>query len=296
MNVEQYRIVAKLQKSGWGEELGWRYESYGGEPLRDKLRRHKLVNQRTPFTDRIWTNIEPTLIKFLSSEKIKLLQFRRERSSIIRFVCLLEIFSEHASKLPRTLVMPPILYLTSTELFRTIIEDLPVEAGNNPSIFDDALTRLPVIIQEWNDTRTQIVVQALQGTQPGSNEDNLSLATSLFRCTNPKCQSREVYAYPAILFHSCYSSRLNSPSYLSDSMELRTYDWYWDCSDSASFEVFLHSAAVSSSQAICHTLELDAAHTTLDAMLKLNPVVECQGCTSARGSRKLMRWTSAVSL
>ncbi|KAF9257117.1 hypothetical protein L218DRAFT_839415, partial [Marasmius fiardii PR-910] len=193
-------IITKLQECGWEEEfLKWTDGS--GLTLRKRLEFYKLLSQPRPLTDCIWRRIAPPLHKFLSSEKVEFLKHHRHTTYNARFDVLLRILSQVERHLPHHLVMPPIFYLVSLDPLRSIIEDLPIEAGSDPTIFDTALETLQSMIQQWNDQRTDIVLGALQVSRPESTKDDLFLACSLFRCANPECNSHAVYSYPVILRH-----------------------------------------------------------------------------------------------
>ncbi|KAF9259059.1 hypothetical protein L218DRAFT_963925 [Marasmius fiardii PR-910] len=313
-------IIARLRQSGWGEELDWVDDRGNTEPIREKLRRHKLVNQPKLLTDRsmffpdwhlflvltttaptvVWKNIAPALNEFLSSERVDFLQARLRYTNNTRLEVLVNILEQREQELPRDLVMPALFHLLLLEPFRTVIEDLPVEAGSEPSLFDDALLKLPSIIQEWNDSRIQIVLTALQQEFPEATKDGLFLATSLFCCANPECDSCEVYSYPAILLHSCSSPYVPDPYWLDDMSVIRLvfgcdFGWQWTCTDSDSFMVELHPTAVVASRVICKITNRDVRSTTIDAMFKSNVLVECRACTTVLGSRLFMRWTSAIN-
>ncbi|KAJ8090049.1 hypothetical protein PM082_018629 [Marasmius tenuissimus] len=106
--------------------------------------------------------------------------------------------------------MPSVLDIVLWQPVRTIIEAPPYSKSPLQSVFNVLMPQLPSFIQEWNDSRTQTILESLQRHRPGSTKDDLLLSTSLFRCTNNDCRGlQSIYSYPAVLYHTCergYSS------------------------------------------------------------------------------------------
>ncbi|KAJ8081183.1 hypothetical protein PM082_018026 [Marasmius tenuissimus] len=290
---ERYQaILQRLEEPGWKEDLSL-------PSVRDKFRKHKLVNQSRPLTDRIWRNIGPPLADFLRTEIRGLAESERYHIRRNRAMTLIDLLSERRRHLPRNHVMPALLDVVLWQPVWTIIGTRPYFESTPRSVFDGVTSQLSSFVQEWNDSRIRIILESLRRHRSGSTEADLLLSTSLFRCTNLGCRgSQSVYPYPAVLYHACGETRSGSSS------EERT--WISEVASfgardrglapySSSLRVEVHPTAALVSEAICHLSQLDPTTTTLDTMFKLNPVVECGACMKKGGRRRFMRWTAAVN-
>ncbi|KAK1226801.1 hypothetical protein PQX77_010208 [Marasmius sp. AFHP31] len=291
---ERYQaILQRLEEPGWKEDLSL-------PSVRDEFRKHKLVNQSKPLTDRIWRNIAPTLEEYLRTKIRGFAESELCRLRRLRVRALIDFLWEYQQQhLSRDLVMPSILDVVQWQPVRAIIVTRPYSEKTSQSVFDGVTSQLPSFIQEWNDSRIRTILDSLQRHRPGSTRVDLPLSTSLFRCINNECGgSQSIYPYPAVLYHTCERIRSGSSSeerawisgleeFIAQAKGFAPY--------SSSLRVEVHPTAALVSEAICHLLHLDPATTTLDAMFKLNPVVECRACMTKDGDRHFMRWTTAVN-
>ncbi|KAL0577161.1 hypothetical protein V5O48_004838 [Marasmius crinis-equi] len=280
-------IVGKLEESGWSNELRL-------ELVREKLRKHKLVNQTRPLTDRIWNNIRPALDEFFRTDIAVFLGRYRFCRNTAWFEALVTILRRQEQELSRELVFPAIVDIASWEPFRMIVEDLPLWEGFSSSLFDEALLLLPPFIRDWNNSRSDLVLEALRAAHVGATPAALVLSTSLFQCSRQDCiASRSVHSFPSILFHRCSNDTPRGPDWVSHPCSPR-----WDPKlmkySSEPLSIQCHSTAVPATQTICQLFNLDPTTTTLDTMFKLNPLVECLTCKTEAGSRLFLRWTSVV--
>ncbi|KAK1216778.1 hypothetical protein PQX77_020587 [Marasmius sp. AFHP31] len=92
---------------------------------------------------------------------------------------------------------------------RSLIEDLPLDTRLRLSRFEDMLSELPPLLEEYNAKQTEKALEALRRHEPGATKEDLYKASSLFRCSSPWCSNRTVtYGYPGILTHACvYTNR-----------------------------------------------------------------------------------------
>ncbi|KAK7029572.1 hypothetical protein VNI00_014449 [Paramarasmius palmivorus] len=267
---ERYKAVfSRLKALGWADELAH-------DNCCTALANHKLVNKPQLLTDKIWKNISLTLVAFISDLKTERLS--RERHVLLskRFGLLPVLIRDCGALLPRDLIMPPTSDVALLEPFRNAIEDTPLEEGAEGSLFNNALPILPQFIQDWNTAAHVKVFKALQDYKAGASKDDLHLSTSLFACTCSQTWSLEVYTYPSILTHQCYLAFRSDWSYRQHNYKV--------CAD-----------AVAYTTKIGELYNIDLTKTTVEEMLLLNPLVECMGCRSRRGTRTFMRWSTAVS-
>ncbi|KAJ8081192.1 hypothetical protein PM082_018035 [Marasmius tenuissimus] len=290
---ERYQaILQRLEEPGWKEDLSL-------PNVRDKFRKHKLVNQSKPLTDRIWRNIAPTLEEYLQTEIHGFAESERRRIRQLRVQVLVDFLWEYQEQhLSRDLVMPSVLDIVLWQPVRTIIEAPPYSKSTLQSVFNVLMPQLPSFIQEWNDSRTQTILESLQRHRPGSTKDDLLLSTSLFRCTNNDCRGlQSIYSYPAVLYHTCergYSST-EERAWISQVALFIAQQRNLAPRSSPCLQVEVHPIATLVSEAICRLSQLNPNTATIDAMFKNNPFVECRTCMTKDGDRLFMRWTTAVN-
>ncbi|KAI3620964.1 membrane protein [Moniliophthora roreri] len=281
-------IISKLEAAGWAAELA-------NEESREKLSQHKLVKQPKPLTERIWKNISKTLLDFMAEVKTARMAEERLDTSRKRFRLIDGMLRSLEMTMPRGTIMPLDLDVAFWEPFRTIIEDLPVEAGADLSVFEEAATKLPQFIEDWNQQRREECLRALRAHQTNATEEDLHLATSLFRCTGPTCKN--IYSYPAIISHHCRLSYDESLPQWSeyDPFDLdRPFSSLFSRDKPASDGSFERvTAAAQITRTVCQLHSLDPSTTSSHTMVTLNPFVECKTCnTASEGDRALheMDW------
>ncbi|KAG7088862.1 hypothetical protein E1B28_012816 [Marasmius oreades] len=275
-------IIVKLEAMGWEHELTF---AQG----RQELKQHKFVNQPKPLTDRIWQNIKQPLAEFMQT--IKAERLKREHKEVCqkRYKLLADILRERESTLTDELVMPSSIDVSCWKPVKSVIEDLPTEAGAEDSMFNEILEELPLFIQDWNREKAQVLLAALQVHDPEATEADLRLATSLFRCQHYLCMRTKVASFPAILSHRPFHRGWSSTSpplapWLSQSAQLSS-----DC-------IFkLHKTGSQNTRKVMELCGLDCMSTTTEEMLVKNPLVECKDCTTEAGVRLFMRWTRAIT-
>ncbi|EEB91948.1 hypothetical protein MPER_09616 [Moniliophthora perniciosa FA553] len=283
-------IVSKLEADAWGAELA-------KEDTLEKLSQHKLVKQPKPLTERIWKNIGQTLFDFMAEVKTARMAEERLNTSRKRFRLIDGMLRSLEMTMPRGTIMPLDLDVAFWEPFKIIIEDLPVEVGADLSVFEQAATKLPQFIEDWNQQRKKECLRALQAHHTDATEEDLHLATSLFRCTASTCEN--IYSYPAIISHHCCLPYDHSLPQWSEYDPLDP-----DCPfdllsrhQPASDGTFEHiTAAAQITRTICQLHSLDPSTTSSHTMVTLNPLVECKTCnTASDGSRVFMRWTETLT-
>ncbi|KAG7088864.1 hypothetical protein E1B28_012818 [Marasmius oreades] len=274
-------IVAKLEASGWDHELTF---AIG----REDLRKHKLVNQPKPLTDRIWQNIEQPIAEFM--ETVKSERLKREHKAICgkRYKVLICLLREREKYLQDEQVMPSSVDVACWEPIKSMIEGPPKEDEGELTMYNEALKELPQFIQDWNREKTRLLLAALQAEKPEATEADLRLATTVFRCQHALCMRYSVAPFPGILTHrACHYRGLEPnplPKWLPYNARLSS-----DC------KFGLHKSGSESIRNIIGLCGLDPRTTTAEDMLAMNPLLECKECTTESGVRLFMRWTRAIT-
>jgi hypothetical protein len=96
----------------------------------------------------------------------------------------------------------------------------PSNAILGPQHCHSALQKLPSLVNAFNEEKKSVLLSLLnnrEGTSSGSNSDNavdpgrscLDVATSIFQCTTPGCQSRQkpLIAWQRAICHTCDGHR-----------------------------------------------------------------------------------------
>ncbi|KAK7044106.1 hypothetical protein VNI00_007823 [Paramarasmius palmivorus] len=280
-------IVSKLENAGWGEELAH-------EEFLTRLSQHKLVKQPKLLTERIWKNIEATLIEFMDELRTIRIDKERKKISRERFKLLDELLRTAEVTLPSTMVMPLDIDVAFWEPFRSVIEDLPLEAGADISLYEEATMVLPQFIEDWNRQRTEESLRALREHRPDATAEDLYTATSLFRCKNQHCPSA-IYLYPGIISHHCHRSIFATPSLPAwcdyEYFGIETGLSFREPATTCNFEYA--SEAANCTRDVCYLYSLDPLTTSSRMITELNPIMECKSCATS-GSRTFLRWAQAL--
>ncbi|PBK62587.1 hypothetical protein ARMSODRAFT_964078, partial [Armillaria solidipes] len=182
-------------------------------PSVDILAKHSLVNQTRPLTDRIWTNIQGELMKYI--EKVRVDRLAREHHELLqrRRKVAIDYLRMCKALAPRTL-FPPMLDFFELPPIRKIIH-LPSNETVTPGHFH-RITELIILHSEaWESSITQRVT-------PLSLEEKCSqakLARNVFvckKCTvfsrslNLRCRKNKPLCitplfFPDIMSHRCLS-------------------------------------------------------------------------------------------
>ncbi|KAK1232186.1 hypothetical protein PQX77_004698 [Marasmius sp. AFHP31] len=294
-------ILSRLSASGWEEEeeecitrQGPRAERRVQQELtfpeaQAELREHKLVNQPKALTDKIWQNIQGPLSALMNSLKAARLQRERTAMSMKRYIVISELIKQQQFTLPRGVVIPPFLDVALWEPIRSVIEDLPNEAGAERSLFDEAISGLRKFILEWNRERSQEMLCILQKRKPDATEADLHRAASLFCCGRLWCAiGQSILPYPAVLSHSCSDGSLVGfitvlPPWAA-TLNRRCF------SDA---QLTADSNAIRCTETVARLHGLDPSSTSFTEMLATNPIVECRICSVEEGFRVFWRWSRA---
>ncbi|KAL0566285.1 hypothetical protein V5O48_015733 [Marasmius crinis-equi] len=234
------------------------------------FRAHRLVNQPKPLTERIWKNIRPELEEVIEPIQDSYYnEIRHSRYSTLHDYLDFWVENRHIS----------------------------LKRRDPETLFNDALEKLPLLLEDWTAKRTEKVLEVLQKHQPGATKEDLHKVTALFRCTSKFCAGR-TWGYPGILTHACvYDPSLRSELGVASRLP------YWlpgeeDFKTNVS-EIRMDEEAVEMTKKIATicgvvTHEGDVSSVRISEMLRINPIVECvtSGCNNFG---QVMCWSSAIN-
>ncbi|KAJ8085525.1 hypothetical protein PM082_004343 [Marasmius tenuissimus] len=286
-------IVQRLHREGWSK----------GAIQHSGLRHDPVIEKylSAPLSERGWGYMKSRLTSTLQKSSIQHLYRLRQT----RFGILLEALEKWRQANTYAFLVPPVYTVAMLPPFRAVIEDLPLDAPEDESIFEEALSKLPQMLEEWNAERTQEVLRALQKHQPEATEADLHNCTSLFRCS--KCRSL-TYAYPGILAHSCFSHGIPEadqpdwwkagPDRPSSGLTFKsTWERMWridwddsEPAESSGIEIDQEGVEVLKNIAAMH--RLDSSTMTIDDMFFRGPQVKC--LTKKCKKDKEVPWYGAV--
>ncbi|KAL0570067.1 hypothetical protein V5O48_011897 [Marasmius crinis-equi] len=259
-------------------------ERLGGSDLstqRPEFRGHKLVNQPKPLTERTWKTIRPQLEQLKVEIKSQLLTEYAET----RYERLKDILRETERTLPLNLIMPSDADIAFSEPFKTVIES-SLELGTDRAIFDDVAQGILKYISDWNQTRTQIALRALQAHLSGATLPDLYKCTSLFKCAAANCGGSRVYTFPAILTHQCLStSSLSLPKWA---------DFFRGKSPMTTTDIQVDTRGMRRTQDLAHLCGINPSMTLASNLSASGPLMECITCGTPE-LKHFLHWKSIVS-
>jgi len=201
-DIRRNAILAKVNELGWGKELSDYHTKNAFLAL-------PTVRQKKELTDKVWTNIEPELVAFLS--EVKRDRLERERVAVLRsrIAVLTAAVKKDLDAIPISDVRPSHADLCAMPEYRAILER---PSGTGIAVtkadFADLLTHLSVQTDQWRKSIINILLELLPSSskkQGNKRMDThvLDLCTTFFRCHS----CREPISYPRILSHACINKR-----------------------------------------------------------------------------------------
>ncbi|KAK7687009.1 hypothetical protein QCA50_009508 [Cerrena zonata] len=195
-------VVAKLRELGWDEELN-RMASEDPHPLLTL----KLVNQRTPLTEKAWLRMKDDVVSLMHREKVEFWkELFEERLVYLRDADALSV-EEYGTQRPH------LRDLASLPEVRAVIEareDVTVTSDTFNSINElEGTAGLVEKLQLQRRRRALEAIKCITGLQIPENIDVLDLAvTAALACKNCKklCHDYSGSAVGDILGHSCFSA------------------------------------------------------------------------------------------
>ncbi|PBK96190.1 hypothetical protein ARMGADRAFT_1077697 [Armillaria gallica] len=187
-------IQLKLACLGYGAELA-------AMPSVDILAKHSLVNQTRPLTDRIWTNIQGELAKYM--EKVKVDRLAREHHELLqrRRKVVIDYLRICKALSPSTL-FPPLLDFFELPSIRKIIH-LPSNETVTPGHFHRITELILLHIDAWESSVTQQVIDFTIGKDSPMSPEEKSSEVELARNNKPAYITP--LFFPDILGHRCLS-------------------------------------------------------------------------------------------
>ncbi|KAF9015810.1 hypothetical protein BDZ89DRAFT_1076165 [Hymenopellis radicata] len=170
-------IIHRLEADGWSDEL------------RDfdtlmTLEKHKLVRQSKALTERIWTNICPTLTKVVSDARTAILTRKINTAISRRVASLQELCKPLLAKMSEREASPSASMIPRLEPFFSLIKNTPFELDITTADFSEALESLPDTCALWRRQRDADLKKILL---KNDHSDNLALAMNTFTCKSSSC-------------------------------------------------------------------------------------------------------------
>lgn len=228
-------------------------------------------------------------------EDIRAVRLKKERVAIMRErqAIAVEIFRDYSLKLSVNEVIPEPVDVCDAADFRTIIQDTPIDIKVNKKSFENAIKRLPLLIQEWRSVKEAELLRIINSDFTlDSDHQQLELATTFFGCRI--CQS--AVQYPGVLMHRClrvprpfYNHQDDIQNMLWASLKNEPWNYGGD-------RVNLNIKAIGVARQLVKCFEMDPNTTTAQEMDKIGGIVECIPCEKLDSTKRLaMDWRNAVS-
>ncbi|KAF7363715.1 hypothetical protein MSAN_01029300 [Mycena sanguinolenta] len=283
-------ILAKLEELGWGTELS-------NHSTRNKLLALPVVKQKKELTERVWANIEPDLVEFLTEVKRQ----RLDQAWIDVLVDRIKILTGAASDGGLDAIplsdQPSISDLCIMPEYRAVLERPATERTTHQD-FADALAHLSEQTNQWRKSNIDVLLQLLPSGSKKQGKKRLDtsildLCTTFFRCHS----CREPISYPRILNHAC----LKNPRILEEPQDeekeredtlLRTLPeapWVYGCKG------IVFDTEASNIAAMLITLcGQDPETLSTTAMDEVDSRFECLRCVHPTKGKLVMTWRIAL--
>ncbi|KAJ7709577.1 hypothetical protein B0H17DRAFT_229933 [Mycena rosella] len=277
-------ILAKLKELGWSDELSKR------TTLND-LSTLPAFKQSKELTERIWTNIEPELVAYLTEARSRRLQDERIVLLRNRISVLSAAAQKNLSDLPISEPRPRIFDLCAMPEYRAILES-PSDTEITQGHFIELLSHLPEQMDRWHTSNVEILRRLLPSFKSGSKQQkpdtsSLDLCTTFFRCHS----CREPISYPRILSHACIFKGPGNTEEEVDLLSLASHSDSW---------IHGHKGIAFDTEASNITAMLiklggrDPKTLTSGMMDELDARFECSRCPHPRQGRLVMTWKIAL--
>ena len=252
--------------------------------------KHTLVRKPQELTDRIWSNIKPTLIPILAELRETRLDKERFQTLRARHLLAANVLKIYALQRPITDIIPGMADVCEMPPFKTVIWDTPTDVAVTEAAFESAMEQLPQLIDQWRNDKDSELLHLLDPSfKLPEDRGQLNLATSRFHCQ--KCH--HTIAYPRVLIHKCMTvygySRCDGLDKTLDRIWNSFFHQTWNFNKDR-----LREARTKVRHIIaCCSKEPDS--TTDEEMDQLDARLECLHCWSSVQGRLAMDWRAAVS-
>ncbi|KAF8907431.1 hypothetical protein CPB85DRAFT_1436555 [Mucidula mucida] len=273
-----FSVVERLRADGWEEEVK-------SNLVLKTLGEHKLVNQPKPLTDRMWQNMESSVVEVMEQLRAELLAERIRTAVSRRIVLVKELCQPLIDKMPELPATPPVTMLPIFNEFAKLIAETPHEEELTADHFAAALDYLPTRCARWRHVEEGKMKALLL---KAGRSDDLSLVANAFTCSS--CTH-----FPSVLHHPYFAShRCFFGSSQVGSEQVKPV-WYPK----------LAVAIDQFGQKVCNTIikmsGLDPKSATASDMDSADVFFTCEECFKTQyappGNRhlRLMRWRAAMN-
>ncbi|THU96801.1 hypothetical protein K435DRAFT_754590 [Dendrothele bispora CBS 962.96] len=294
-NTRERRKAAILRKLA---VLGWQEEIDNLSPRGD-FHSHPFVREPKELTDRIWMRIQDPLIDLMKQVKnVRMHQIYRPRYEVLRKMYPIYCNQQHPD-----ILLPNLIDIIGFQSVKQIAERPLVQDESPPpdNIFDFLITELPNISRTWYQAKSNELVSIAARDIPDFQLSDLSLATTVFKCTAAKCREK-LLTFPSVLTHACTHSYCFKRT---TSQELRgDHGWFGSSPwNHGGDRIVYDSDGAQIIRKFVETISLDPRNVTVEHMNEFRTIVECLTCKEAdaravvvqhKGQQKFMSWMHAV--
>ncbi|KIM87996.1 hypothetical protein PILCRDRAFT_814671 [Piloderma croceum F 1598] len=186
-------VITHLKSLGWEEELG-----YMGDNPKPELLKIPCLSKDRDITDRIWTNIEATIVKYMEEYKVARLERGREAVLIGRFRLMEQVIVPSLLALSETTTVPHVIDICLMDEVRMII-DTPATINLTAADFAPLISHLPTLAKRWHANIELEYLQHVSSNEHTAAPDSvLDLVTSCKRCGG-------ILFFPDSLVHECHN-------------------------------------------------------------------------------------------
>ncbi|KAF4578947.1 hypothetical protein EYR36_000756 [Pleurotus pulmonarius] len=286
------QIYQRLRDLGYAEEL-----SYIRESDSSFLDNYPSISSRTELTDRVWNNIQRTLVDLLEDTRAK--RRRKQRKILLkaRQRLLGELISDHPSNAPSR-IKPGPADICAMPQIRQILVDTPVDVAVNAEHFQETIQGLEELFAQWVTDRSRELLKLLPNQHEHDAEaqiddtdfSSLELATVYFTCTH----CTDPLSYPRILVHNCLTELPHGFRNREDDdaimfINVGSVPWNYN-----QMPIEYRQDAESAAKKVVAAFGFDVRTTTHEDMRLNNRWMECRACRHPKEGRMAFRWQKAI--
>ena len=289
-----YRLLAKLEDLGWGEEISKMRSDESSDIYNTLLNKERIGTfaqgficvlvlptcASLIFVKIVWSSNGRAMLKAIKARKTARIEKEWQMLISSRYAVLQKIYDEYIRGLPADSLIPNIADVALYPPIHAIITDERTDFIITQQTFEDInlMQTLPSIISDWKVRLDDELVQMVQlELSEPFTKDQLLLATTVFYCD--VCEV-ELF-YPRVLVHEC-----SRTTYQSNPLHYPA----WNSSGNILFDRDVQQAAID----IVDILGFDPKAVTYEEMIVSNHVLQCLECRVTRQRRMTMIWSRAV--
>ncbi|KAF8996658.1 hypothetical protein BDQ17DRAFT_1513849 [Cyathus striatus] len=292
------RITKRLTNMGWGDTIQ-------NLPPRRRLENHSLVRSPRELTERIWNNIQPQLIEFLTKEKQLYIEGAEREKLKRHFYTLYEFQDCYTRSRPINTIVPPMPQFFLFEPFRSLILNTPLTLTLTVNNFKSVQAGLYKFCTEWKRNKDEELLRMVLGgniseTDLFNAEKILKHATTAFQCRYCNDEGKPGYiSYPRILMHkhsrfpNAFDVDLRFPEHLCSMFDGAFKSQNITINATSNLILYnpeYHNAAI----VIISATGLDPNTARVEDMDNIDPIFECVACSgSLKKKKEFMTWRAA---